>query len=189
VERKTGVRINYRERVETIEREVHGFSIKTTRGTYRSRCVLLAIGRRGTPRKLGVQGEQLPKVAYRPVDPEQYAGQRVLVVGGGDSALEAACSIAEVPGTVVTLSYRSAAFTRAKAKNRDRVQSLADAGRLQVVLPSNVAAISDDSVELVREGRTLSLDNDSVIINAGGILPGQFLRSIGIDVETKYGTT
>jgi thioredoxin reductase (NADPH) len=110
VERKTGVKINYQERVDSIERDGKAFLITTTRGEYRAAQVLLAIGRRGTPRKLGVPGEDLPKVMYRLIDPEQYRGQKVLVVGGGDSALEAATAIAEQPGTRVTLSYRSAAF-------------------------------------------------------------------------------
>ena len=120
---KTGLQIRYGERVETIERVTSGFVVKTTRGSYRCRSVLLAIGRRGTPRKLDVPGEELPKVVYRLVDPEQYRGQHVLVVGGGDSALEAAASIAEEPGTTVTLSYRGEAFGRAKPKNRLRVDA------------------------------------------------------------------
>ncbi|MGJ8508467.1 NAD(P)-binding domain-containing protein, partial [Glaesserella parasuis] len=90
VERKTGIKINYRERVEDIVPDGDGFIVTTTRAKYRTHSVLLAIGRRGTPRKLGVSGEELPKVVYRLIDPEQYAGQDVLVVGGGDSALEAA---------------------------------------------------------------------------------------------------
>ncbi|MGH8306483.1 MAG: NAD(P)-binding domain-containing protein, partial [Steroidobacteraceae bacterium] len=118
-ERKTGVKINYRERVEDIARTDGGFTVKTTGGTYATHAVLLAIGRRGTPRKLGVPGEELPKVVYRLIDPEQYAGQQVLVVGGGDSALEAAASIAESGGGAVVLSYRGADFDRAKGRNRE----------------------------------------------------------------------
>ncbi|RMF97721.1 MAG: 4Fe-4S dicluster domain-containing protein [Gammaproteobacteria bacterium] len=188
VERDTGLKINYRERVEAIERDGDGFVVRTTANSYRARQVLLAIGRRGTPRKLEVPGEELPKVAYRLIDPEQYAGQKVLVVGGGDSALEAAWSIAEVPGSSVLLSYRSGAFTRAKQKNRERVRAAQEAGRLRVELKSQVAAIAPDHVRLVQEDREFEVPNDSVIINAGGILPNDFLRSIGIEVETKYGT-
>jgi len=188
VERDTGVTINYRERVESIQRQADGFVVQTTAGTYRARQVLLAIGRRGTPRKLEVPGEQLAKVSYRLIDPEQYVGQHVLVVGGGDSALEAACSIAEIGDTRVTLSYRSRAFTRAKAKNRDRIQTMADAGRLEIAMASQVAAIESEHVELMQGDSALRLRNDAVIISAGGILPNDFLRSIGIEVETKFGT-
>ena len=117
------------------------FEIKTTRAAYRARSVLLAIGRRGTPRRLGVPGEDQSKVVYRLIDAEQYRGQHVLVVGGGDSALEAAGSIAEQPGTTVTLSYRSEAFSRAKTKNRERVARAQEAGRLTVMLKSTVKQI------------------------------------------------
>jgi thioredoxin reductase (NADPH) len=185
-ERKTGVQINYRERVEDIVRERDGFLVKTNRGSYATRSVLLAIGRRGTPRKLGVPGEELPKVVYRLIDPEQYAGQEVLVVGGGDSALEAAASIAESGGAVV-LSYRGADFDRAKAGNRDRVRRVADAGQLRVLMSSNVKQIEREAVALDRKGELIEVRNDAVIVSAGGVLPSDFLRRIGIAVETKYG--
>ncbi len=185
-ERKTGVKINYRERVEDIVREADGFLVKTNRGSYATRSVLLAIGRRGTPRKLGVPGEDLPKVVYRLIDPEQYAGQKVLVVGGGDSALEAAASIAESGGTVV-LSYRGAEFDRAKAGNRERVRRVADAGQLRVLMSSNVKQIEREAVALDSRGELIEVRNDAVIVSAGGVLPSDFLRRIGISVETKYG--
>jgi thioredoxin reductase/NAD-dependent dihydropyrimidine dehydrogenase PreA subunit len=187
-ERKTGVKINYRERVEEITRESDGFTVKTTKGSYRTRSVLLAIGRRGTPRKLGVPGEELPKVVYRLIDPEQYAGQQVLVVGGGDSALEAAASIAESGGGGVVLSYRGEGFDRAKGRNRERVQAAAQAGQLQVMLKSNVKQIDSEAVALEHEGRTLNVRNDAVIVSAGGVMPTEFLKRVGVTVETKYGT-
>jgi len=187
-ERKTGVKINYRERVEDITRESTGFLIKTSRGQYRARSVLLAIGRRGTPRKLNVPGEELPKVVYRLVDPEQYAGQRVLVVGGGDSALEAAASVAESGSGGVVLSYRGDAFDRAKARNRDRVQTASNSGSLQVLLKSNVKQIDREQVAIEHAGQMLNVRNDAVIVSAGGVLPSDFLRRVGISVETKYGT-
>ncbi|MDJ0926531.1 MAG: NAD(P)-binding domain-containing protein [Gammaproteobacteria bacterium] len=188
VERETGLAVNYRERVEAIDRDSGAFSIRTTAGRYRAHNVLLAIGRRGTPRKLDVPGEELPKVAYRLIDPEQYAGQHVLVVGGGDSALEAAWSIAEVPGSQVTLSYRSEAFTRAKRKNRERIGAAAANGQLEIALKSTLSRIENDHVALLYDDREIQVRNDAVIINAGGILPTDFLRSIGIHVETKFGT-
>jgi thioredoxin reductase (NADPH) len=187
-ERKTGVKINYRERVEDITRESGGFVVKTSRAQYRARTVLLAIGRRGTPRKLNVPGEELPKVVYRLIDPQQYAGQRVLVVGGGDSALEAAASVAESGSGGVVLSYRGEAFDRAKARNRDRVQAAARTGSLQVMLQSNVKKIDREQVAIEHEGEMLHMENDAVIVSAGGVLPSDFLRRVGISVETKYGT-
>jgi thioredoxin reductase len=188
IEKDTGVQINYDETVESINKAHDHFVIKTSRSQYSARTVLLAIGRRGSPRKLEVPGEDLPKVTYRLIEPEQYRDKRVLVVGGGDSALEAACSIAEVPGSAVTLSYRSDAFTRAKPKNRERVQTAEASGRLNVLLGSQVERIEENYVRIRQGDRKLEIENDTVIVNAGGILPTGFLRSLGIDVDTKFGT-
>ena len=188
VERDTKVPIQYHERLEMVTPDGDGFVVKTSVGEYRTRAVLLCLGRTGTPRKLGVKGEDHPKVVYRLIDPEEYAGKHVLVVGGGDSALEAANSIAEVPGTRVTLSYRDKAFTRAKEKNRRKVEELQGAGRLHVMYGSKVKAVYAPHVELEYEGEVVSLPNQAVIVCAGGILPTPFLKELGIAVETKYGT-
>ncbi len=189
VERKTGLEIRYGERVEEIVRTDRGFIVRTPRGEHATRSVLLAIGRRGSPRKLDVPGEGLPKVVYRLVDPEQYAGRSVLVVGGGDSALEAAASLTEADSSSVALSYRGEAFDRAKPANRQRVQAAERAGKLRLLLGSKVRQIATSSVLMELAGQAFELRNDAVIVNAGGVLPSDFLRRIGIQVETKYGTT
>ena len=186
---RVGLEIRCQERVEKIEPHGTSFRVVTSRGQYRTRSVLLAIGRRGTPRKLGVPGEELPKVVYRLIEPEQYLGRDVIVVGGGDSALEAAASIAEInePGRTV-LSYRGDAFSRAKPKNRARIEQFERDGRLRVLLQSEMRRIVDRSAVLRHAGREIEITNDTVIVNAGGVLPTEFLRSIGIAVETRYGT-
>ena len=190
VEAKTKLKINYGERVEaaTALEDGAGFEVQTTKNSYHCRSILLTIGRRGTPRQLGVPGEDLLKVVYRLDDPLQYRAMHVLVVGGGDSALEAAHSIAEVPGTTVTLSYRSNAITRAKLKNREKVEMLRQANRLCVYLESTVDNIGENSVTINSNGQPVTIPNQAVIICAGGILPTQFLRDIGIEIETKFGT-
>jgi thioredoxin reductase/Pyruvate/2-oxoacid:ferredoxin oxidoreductase delta subunit len=188
IERKVGLNMRYGERLESVSRSPDGFVIRTTKGEHRGRTLLLAIGRRGTPRKLGVPGEELPKVTYRLLDPEQYRGQSVLIVGGGDSALESAVTLGEQPGTTVTLSYRSAAFSRAKKKNREKLEAAAQAGRVTVLLESNVTLIDAQHAELEQRGKPIRISNDAVIVNAGGILPTPFLKELGIEVETKYGT-
>lgn len=188
IARKSGLKVNTGERVEAVSRVDGGFEVKTGRASYRSRAVLLTIGRRGTPRRLDVPGEDQSKVVYRLVDPEQYRGQHVLVVGGGDAALEAACDIAEQPGTAVTLSHRSESFNRAKLKNRERIAATEKLGRLRVLFSSSVKRIGVDDVELEVAGAPLAIENDAVIGCVGGILPTAFLQSIGIEVETKYGT-
>lgn len=185
---KTGLKIHFRERMEAIQPEVEGFVVKTTSGEHTTRAVLLAIGRRGTPRKLGVEGEALPKVVYRLIDPEQYRGQKVLVVGGGDSALEAALAISEQPATEVTLSYRGEAFGRVKPKNRSRLDAARDSGHVRVMLKSNVTRITPHSAILHGEAESVELPNDAVIISAGGVLPTDLLKKVGIRFETKHGT-
>jgi len=183
----TGVQISFGERVEAITSQDNGFLVKTTNGEYETQAVLLTIGRRGTPRKLGVAGEDQSKVVYRLIDAAQYRGQHVLVVGGGDSALEAATSIAEAPDTTVTLSYRSGSFSRAKAKNRDKVTAMQAEGRLKVLFNSNVKEVHIKTVDIEQNGALLQLQNDAVIVCAGGILPTGFLKSFGVNVETKHG--
>lgn len=184
--------IAFGERMERIDRDGNGdgdsFVVKTTRNAYRTRSILLAIGRRGTPRKLEVPGEEQPKVVYRLVDPEQYQGCHVLVVGGGDSAVEAALAIAAEPRTNVTLSYRGNTFNRIKPKNRERLEQASTSGRVGIALGTTIARISPREVDLARETEVTSLPNDVVIVCAGGVLPIPMLKEAGIRVETKFGT-
>ncbi len=188
IEKQTGLKINYHERMESIECHDGIITVTSNRNIYRTKTLLLAIGRRGTPRKLGVPGEEQSKVVYRLIDAEQYQNKHILVVGGGDSALEAATSLARQPGTVVTLSYRSPVFSRAKEKNRQKVNEAVAAGRLKLLLNSNVKEIAKESVTIEQQGDLHYIKNDAVIICAGGVLPTPFLKKTGIDVETKYGT-
>ena len=188
VVRKTGLKIRFNERMDGIERSNRGFVVKTARGAYSAKAVLLAIGRRGTPRKLGVPGEEQPKVVYRLIDAEQYRGRRVLVVGGGDSAIEAAVALSAQPGTRVTLSYRGDAFGRIKPGNRERLGTASGRGNPQVLLGSTIEKIGAIEVAIVQGQRRVSVPNDAVIVCAGGVLPFDLLKKIGIEFETKHGT-
>lgn len=186
---KTGLRINFNEAVEAIEpHAAGGFAIKTSRASYRAQTVLLAIGRRGSARKLGVPGEELDKVVYKLIDAEQYRGQRVLVVGGGDSAIEAAVALAGEPHTVIHLAYRGDALRRCKPANRAAIEGLVRQRRVTLLLETDVARIDRNAVTVSQRGIAKILANDAVIICAGGILPADFLRTMGIKIETKYGT-
>ncbi len=180
--------VRFGERMTAIDPDgAGGFRVTTSRGVLHARSVLLALGRRGTPRKLGAPGEDREKVVYRLLDPEQYRGQPVLVVGGGDSALEAALAVAQEPGTEVSLSYRGEAFGRVKPANRKRLDAAEAAGRVRVLLESTVSAIEDGEVVLERRGERVRLANQAVIVCAGGELPTPFLRRIGVMVETHHG--
>ena len=189
VEQDTGIKINYHERMEDIKPRNIGFEVKSSKASYQAKNILLAMGRRGTPRKLGVPGEDKTKVVYRLIDPAQYAGHHVLVVGGGDSALEAAVTIAEQPDSTVSISYRSAAFSRAKQKNRDKIQVAENQGKINVLLSSNVKEITETTVVIIDQNKQeLELKNTAVIVCAGGIPPTPFLKKIGVSVEEKFGT-
>lgn len=187
---KQSLNIHFNERMETIEKNGSGFEISTAKNKFKANNLLLAIGRMGTPRKLGVGGESLPKVVYRLIDPEQYKGEQVLVVGGGDSAIEAALAVATQPNTTVTLSYRKNAFGRIKVKNREYLQEAQDNNRINVLLKSTVAEINTDTVTInLENNEQLEIDNSAVIICAGGVLPTPLLKELGIMVETHYGTS
>ena len=185
----TGLVVHCDERFEGLaRRDRGGFRVTTSKDAYDAAHVLLAIGRRGTPRKLGVPGEETAKVVYRLVDAAQYRGARVLVVGGGDSAVEAALACAGEGEAKVTLAYRGEAFNRVKAANRERLDAAARDGRIDVRLQTDVAAIGERDVTLRTPAGDERLDNDRVIVQAGGVLPTELLRSIGVDVETKFGS-
>ncbi len=185
---KTGVEINGGVRVERITPQSWGFDVETSSGPARARSVLLATGRRGSPRRLGVPGEHLPHVVYSLDDPLQYRGRRVLVVGGGDSAIEAALELARHGNADVTLSYRGQKFERAKPINRRRLDEAVAAGRLRVLMRSHVRAIGPASVTIDQPGFRQTPAIDAVIICVGGLLPASLLADIGVRVETKYGT-
>ena len=174
-------------RVERIAARPWGHDVVTATDRYSARAVLLATGRRGAPRRLGVPGEELPKVTYALAEPGQYRRQRVLVVGGGGSALEAALALAEVRGCAVTLCHRGTAFGRARPELRRRFEALEEKGFVSVLRETTVTAIAEGRVEVDQRGRRYALANDAVIICAGGLLPTALLASAGVAIETRRG--
>jgi thioredoxin reductase/Pyruvate/2-oxoacid:ferredoxin oxidoreductase delta subunit len=183
--------IAYGHVLEGVERDAEGsYVVHTGRGDYLATHVCLAVGRRGSPRKLGVPGEDLPKVAYGLLDASSYLGRRILVVGGGDSAVEAAMALAEQPGNEVTISYRKEAFFRLRARNDERLSECREKGQLQVVFQSEVRAIRPQSVELVvRDGakaKVRTLPNDEVFILAGGVPPVELLEKSGVSLDPAH---
>lgn len=163
------------------------FEVDSDHGKLRTRFVALALGRRGTPRRLEVPGEDLPKVVYSLLDAHGHQGQRILVVGGGDSAVEAALALAEQPGNEVTLSYRQAHFSRLKARNEERIEAAVADGSVRVVLKSQVVGISPEDVELridTPDGpRSARIPNDEVFVLIGGTPPFEMLERCGVSFD------
>jgi len=185
--RRTDLHVETGVTVGGVTRDPDGsFTVTSAAGTYRARRVVLAIGRRGVPRKLNVPGEDLPKVIYSLREPEAYQKDRILVVGGGDSAVEAALALADQPGNRVTMSYRGEQFSRIKPGNLARIEAAIAQRRVQVLWKTTVAAITESSVTC-RNGTTQTLPNDVVAIFAGGELPLKFLESCGVQIDKKFG--
>ena len=189
ITRDNGIKINFTERMDAITKTGSGFLVKTSKNSYKAKNVLLAIGRRGTPRKLGVVGEEQEKVVYRLIDAEQYRGMHVLVVGGGDSAAEAALAIAAERGSTVTIScLGDEIFTRPKDKNRQQLKQCVERKKITVYLGAKVKEIGTETVTLIHEGKDIEMKNDAVIVCAGGTLPTAMLKEIGVMVDTYHGT-
>ena len=185
---KHALRLEPGTQVRSITRPPGGdFLLDTSRGALRARRVMLCIGRRGTPRKLEVPGEESAKVGYSLRDARAFGGQQVLVVGGGDSALEAVCSLAEESDAEVTWSYRRAGIGRARPANRERLQAFIDSGRVRALWSSEVLEILPSSVRLKTADGELELPNDHVLVFAGGQLPTEFLAQAGVQMERHFG--
>jgi thioredoxin reductase/ferredoxin len=179
-------KIHSGEKLEDIKRGPDGiFNVVTGKRQYRARAVVLALGRTGTPRKLGVKGEELPKVMYRLIEADHYINKKILVVGGGDSAVEAAMGLAHQQGNQVTLSYRQEQFSRIKERNAQRLAECARKARLELLLSSQVKEIRAASVLLETKGELRELANDFVWVFAGGSPPYDFLRKIGVQFGAR----
>jgi len=169
------------QRVDDIKKGEDGiFTVITQDTQYRAYAVVLALGRTGTPRKLGVKGEDLPKVMYRLIEADHYINKRILVVGGGDSAVEAAMGLAHQIGNKVTLSYRQSQFSRIKERNSQRVSEAMKSGKIEVLFNSNPIEFKEEAVIIDVEGQQREIPNDFVWIFAGGTPPNDFLKKVGV---------
>jgi thioredoxin reductase (NADPH) len=169
------------EKVEDIKKGEDGiFAVTTPKSQYRSRAVVLALGKSGSPRKLGVKGEELPKVMYRLIEADHYINKKILVVGGGDSAIEAAMGLGHQVGNQVTLSYRKEAFSRIKERNAQRIQESIRKGKVKVIFNSAPVEFKENAIILEVSGKTQEIPNDYVWIFAGGEPPTAFLKKIGV---------
>ncbi len=181
----TGLEVLTEHRVENVVRKGTRFSVQAGGREFLARRVVLAMGRRGTPRRLGCPGEHLSKVYYNIVEMEAFQGRRVLVVGGGDSALESAVGLANQPGTRVTLSYRGESFERAKDRNRAKLEESVRRRKIDLLLQSRLREIRNDTVVLEAAGAPRTLPNDDVILRIGGEPPRDFLERVGVRMVEK----
>jgi len=171
------------EKVDDIKKGSDGiFTVTTSKSQYRTRAVILALGKTGTPRKLGVKGEEMPKVMYRLIEADHYINKKILVVGGGDSAVEAAMGLAHQAGNEVTLSYRQDRFSRIKERNSTRVEECVRSGKLKVLFNSTPLEFREHAVVLEVKGERMEIPNDFVWIFAGGTPPYDFLKKIGVQL-------
>ena len=187
---KNDISIRENSKVDSISRVNGHFHLKTLGGDeYSSKTVLLAIGRRGSPRKLNIPGESTEKVAYRLLEAEEISDKNIVVVGGGDSAVESALLLADQ--NRVTLSYRKDVFGRIKQKNNERINEAITKGRIDVRFNSSLELIDKEEVIIAEGGgaEKVKLKNDLVYILAGGELPTQFLEKSGIKITKKFGDT
>ncbi len=174
------------EKVENIVKEEDGiFTVVTGKGQHRARHIILALGKSGSPRKLGVKGEELPKVMYRLIEADHYVNKKILIIGGGDSAVEAAMGLASQVGNTVTLSYRGETFSRIKERNTQRITEFMRRNKLKVLFNSNPVEFRNDSVVLEVKGANQTLPNDYVWIFAGGEAPTAFLKKIGVGFANR----
>jgi thioredoxin reductase (NADPH) len=165
------------------------WGVVTDRGVRHAANVILALGGRGSPQKLGVPGEDRSKVVYRLLEPREFKDKHVLVVGGGNSAVESALSLAEEGECAsVAISYRRAEFARCRAENRRRIDACIARGAVRAIFGSQLADIGEHGVTLRdADGRLGQLANDSVIVQIGGTPPARLLESLGIALTTKFG--
>src|SRR5213082_2860334 len=188
--KKVGERADFKvrlgEKVEDCKKEQDGiFTVSTPKAKYRARNVVLALGKSGSPRKLGVKGEDLPKVMYRLIEADHYVHKKILVVGGGDSAVEAAMGLAHQAGNEVTLSYRQDRFSRIKERNSTRVEECARNGKLKVLFKSSPLEFRENAVVIEVKGERMELPNDFVWIFAGGTPPNDFLKKVGVQLGSR----
>jgi len=188
VRRKTQLKVQEKTRFESLKKVADAFDVMTSHGTIRARKVILCLGVRGSPRRLGLLNEDLPKVTHDLIDPEQYRRQRIAIVGGGNSAVEAACTLAQSRlRNEVTLFVRGQALDRCNEENKMQIQKLASDNALQIWFKSNVVEIQKDQLVVKRDGVQKTIENELLFIFAGVEKPHKFLMSVGIEIDKKFG--
>jgi thioredoxin reductase/ferredoxin len=188
VKKKTGMKVTEGVRFDGLEKKGDIFHVKTTQGEIKARKVIMCLGVRGSPRKLGVPGEEKAKVTYNLIDPEQYQGKTILVVGGGNAGVEAAQMLGDPKWKNKTiLLVRGSNFDRCNEDNIKRINAMKGRGHVEIWFSSHILKIDDKEAEVSRDGKSMRLPNDFVFIFAGAEMPHKFLMSLGIEIDKKFG--
>jgi thioredoxin reductase len=186
---QTGLKVHEKIRFDSLEvKAPQGFEVKTSAGIIKAQKVLLAMGVRGTPRRLGLANEDLPKVTYNLIDAEQYTNNFIVVVGGGNAGVEAACSLAKANlGNQVTIVIREAGFDRCHDDNQKIIFGLEKQGRIDIWFNSSVQKIEANTLTIKKGEQTLDLKNDYLFVFVGADVPFEFLMSLGVKIDHKRG--
>ena len=187
VRTKTGLKIQEQTKFENIEKTGDIFSVKTNNGNYSAKKVVLSMGVRGSPRKLGVPGEESAKVTYNLLDPEQYQNNRIVVVGGGNAGVEAAQMLSEARwNNKVHLLVRTDTFDRCNEDNIRRITAMQKKGLVEIWYNSSIVEIFDTKIIVKKNDEVITLANNFVFVFAGAELPHKFLMSLGVQIDKKY---
>jgi thioredoxin reductase (NADPH) len=181
----TGLEVQTDEKLIDVQPVDGLFRVRSSKGEYLARSIILAMGRRGIPRRLGVAGEDQAKVVYQLIDAQSYQNMDLLVVGGGDSAIEAAIALAMQKTNRVSISYRQAEFSKIKERNAAHLREQVRNKRVTLIMNSSVKEILPDRVILTTPEGYLELPNEQVFVCAGGELPFAQLTSMGIQFHRQ----
>ncbi len=189
VRQNTGLKVKESCRFENFRTLPNGtFEVNTSMGIVTTKRLILALGVRGSPRRLGLPNEDLPKVTYNLIDAEQYTDRDIVVVGGGNAGVEAAQALAASKFyNRVHLLLRGASFDRCNEENQRKILNMEKNGLIKIWYNSSVEKIEEKTLQVKHEDHVVTLNNDFLFVFAGAEVPFKFLMSLGVAIDKKFG--